>query len=332
MAYTRRGTIALAAAFFLLAAELANGAGNKFELVSEKQLFAGGPVFAGALSPDGKSALMGVNTGLRIVMLESQQEKELLPVGSLPPISRWAAWSPDGKWVYYPKNTDKPWISDLWRIEAASLKTQLVIKNAAVSLHAPKPQPSPDGKSIAFFRDKSLLLAGTDGKNERVLWENCDPGWGNMAWSPDGSQILLPIGPSPYVKGFTNLSLVTVSTKEVKALTPWRGQVTSIVWPSWSSGAFLSARVIVLDGSKSGPAPCAIWYLDLSQNERTKITQEPGNYLQIAGVGSDGYSLVALRMAPPPGVIDTVLNFFAKAMSAPSYGTPPQTVLLTLKK
>jgi hypothetical protein len=119
-------------------------------------------------------------------------------------------------------------------------------------------------------------------------------------------------------------------------LTPWQGAATSIVWPAWSSGPFLCVRPID-PRRRNGPPPTAqIWQLNLPQRqadkeERTQLTREPANYFRILGAGADGYSLVAQRFLPPPGVWDSIVNFFANAL-APQGRFQASLVTLTLKK
>ena len=262
--------------------------------------------------------------------LESSEEKELLPPGSTrAALGAWGGWSPDGKWIYYTQANDKPGFNDLWRLNVATLKKELLIKNAGGVSTSP-PTPSPDGASIAFFRGKSLMLAGAEGRNERVLYEEHDPSTRGLVWSADSSQLLFPIG--FYDANETKLGLLTVATKQVKSLAPFKGSVFSMVWPSWSSGPFLVGRV--WDRTAGYPLKSsAIWYLSLPQDQRTEITHEPARYAAILGAGADGFSLVAQRMVPPPSGWDhfvEVLNSFG--MSLPVQGNFHPSVILMLKK
>jgi hypothetical protein len=293
----------------------------KFELVSEKQILeipGGGRRGFGALSPDGKSVLIIKQDGLTIRPLESREEKEVLPQAVT-----WATWSPDEKSVYYLRQGDQLWLRDLWRVGIESHKKELLIKNAG-GVSTPTPLPSPDGKSLAFWRNRTLLLAGADGRNERVLCQGCDAMWYGMVWSPDSSQILLITGPNPYGTGVTTLQLLTAATGQVRNLTPWQGVVTSIVWPAWGSGLFLS--LLQPDGGAGHDG--RIWHLRLPNEERTQVTFAPASYFGILGATADSFSLVAGRMPPLPAQWDRLLLWFG----VPYNPNVPHTVMLTLKK
>jgi hypothetical protein len=242
-----------------------------------------------------------------------------------------------GKWIYYLQRTERPGINDLWRLDLTTHQQELLIKNAG-GVTTPTPQPSPDGKSIAFVRRQALMVAGADGRNERFLYDHVET-WRSMVWSPDSSQILISWG-LPFGTGITKLSLVTASTGLVTPLAPWKGLVGSVVWPSWSSGPFLSVEDydpvaarrfynpwdILLHGVPSTNSQ--IWHLRLPQEQRTQLTQGPASYSGIFGAGPDSYSLVVRRLAPTPGRWD----FIAYELGVATQREVPRTVVLELRK
>jgi hypothetical protein len=299
-------------------------ADGKFELVSEKQipeLPFGRSGDLSTLSPDGRSVLIIRDGGLFTRPLESRDEKQILPARSLAAaLANWAEWSPDSAWIYYLQKADMPGNNDLWRMDAEGHKKELLIKKAG-GVSNSKPRPSPDGKSLAFFRGQALLTADTDGRNERVVCEHCDPGWLNMTWSPDSSQILMVAGPNPYVTGFTKLNLVTIATGQVKALAQWKGVVTSFVWPSWSSGPFLTVQAYDPAQQRSvgfwevmfrgvPDRDCPVWHLRLPQEERSQVSREHASYNMLLGAGADGHSLVAIKMPQGPSHWDLISSMF----------------------
>jgi hypothetical protein len=288
-----------------------------------------------ALSPDGRSVLSIWHGRLTIRPLESPEEKELLPPGSIATLGNesWAVWSADGKAIYYLLLTDRPGITDLWRLDLSTLKTKLLIKNAG-GVSTARPQPSPDGKSIAFYRGSTLMLASADGQSEQVLWERPnrqDYWWGFiLAWSPDSSQILVPTERRAS-KGLRDLDLVTVSTKQVRHLASWRHPILSIVWPSWGSGAFLCVMQ---------PAPAflsrravgQIWHLSVPQDERNQITDGSADYRSIFGGGAKPYSLVAQRLETRPEAWQIFREILTTLSMNPPVSSPAHTVMLTLRK
>ena len=328
------------------AAIAAAGSGNRFEVASEKQILSipvdcysvGYHVNCGVLSTDGGSVVIVKAGRLTMRPLESLDEKELLPQGSVTGVlGNGAGLATQGRWIYYLQGTDQPAINDLWRLDSTTLHKERLIQNAG-GVTTPAPQPSPDGKSIAFFRRHILMLANADGRNERVLCDQCDP-WHSMVWSPDSSQILISLAtPFPYMTGVTKLSLVTVSTGQVKPLALWKGIVSSMVWPAWSSGPFLCVKEynpaerqfhtfwdVVFNGLPSSNSQ--IWHLRLP-DERTQLTQESANYSVVFGAGPEGYSLVAQRMAPAPSRWAILANGFGAA----DHPEGAATVVLTLRK
>jgi dipeptidyl aminopeptidase/acylaminoacyl peptidase len=303
---------------------------DKFEVARQKQI----PQipFQASLSPDGRSVLVVTGGRLTTRFLESPVETQLLPVGSITTLGTgWAAWSADGKWIYYLQSSDQPWVWDLWQLEIASGKQKRLIKNAG-TISVPRPQVSPDGKSIAFYRGHTLLLAGADGQNERMLSELVDQ-QGSMAWSPDSSQILVSTFSGYNAGDRSQLKLLTVSTGQVKTLAPWQGSISSIVWPAWGSGAFLCTLL-------PGPSRVfretivQIWHLSLPGEERTLVTGDTPDYLKVFGAGPDRNSLVVQQIQPPPDPWTMFTNMLASRLrlGVPQYAQGHLTFLLTLKK
>jgi dipeptidyl aminopeptidase/acylaminoacyl peptidase len=336
------GLIALAC---LLAPALAAAAADKFEVATEAPIreipFGGihGTPAWGALSPDGRSVLTTKMGDLTVRPLESADETQLLPEGSIVTVwtRSWVTLSPSGKWIYYLHSADSPVRNDLWRLDPSNRQKVLLIKNVSGG-NMFWPQPSPDGKSIAFYRGngKELLVAAVDGRNERVLCERCAAR--SMVWSPDSSQILF----TSYEEGadytITKPSLLTVATGQVKPLAPWKGVIYSFVWPAWSSGPFFS--LIVNHNGSHTMESMQIWHLSPLRDERAQVTRNPGNrYFHIFGAGTDGHSLVVHRLPPPQNGWDLFFDLFARFVPGasrvdPNYGDPNfrPTVLLTLQE
>jgi hypothetical protein len=282
----------LATLALLLTTAIAAGPGDKFEMVAERQILEipSGVRFnqCSALSPDGRSVATGSGG--------------------------WASWSKDGKWIYYLQRADQPWITNLWRMEVATLKKEVLIKNAG-GVTARSPQPSPDDKSIAFYRGEKLMLSGADGQNERVLLERDTSRF--LVWSPDSSQILLS----------TKWTLLTVASGQARTLAPVNGNVTSIAWPSWSSGPFVC---VFERRAESRPTTGKIWHLSLPSGELTEVTHGPSSYVEIFGAAASGYSLVAQRLPQQASGWNLLDSVFAMFGSKPNRFE--HTVILTLKK
>jgi hypothetical protein len=311
----------------LLTPAVVNGAEKEFEVAAERLIppVPFNPGYSGS-SRDGKSWLI-VNAGrLTVRPLESRDETELMPPGSIytGSGSAWASWSADGKWIYYLQRTDKPGINDYWRIDIANRRKELVIKNAG-GVTSASPQPSPDGKSIVFYRGSALMLADTAGGHERLVCEKCGTGR-FLVWSPDSSRILLATGFDP-ARG-TRLSLLTVATSQLKVLGAVDGIANSMVWPSWGSGFFVCSWQY---SRAQQTVARKIWYLNLPGGQPTLVTKGPSNYSALLGATADS-GLVAQRLPAASG-----WDFFGRlsevvGLSETKPPSGPATVILTLKK
>jgi hypothetical protein len=258
---------------------------DKFEVTGEKDLLetpVGGNGFA-ALSSDGRSLLIIKAGRLTVRPLDSPVEKELLPPGSICPAglgaAYWATWSKDGRAIYYLQLGEQFGIDDLWRLDIASLTKKLLIKNTG-NLSAPKPQPSPDGKSIAFYRGNTLMLSDAEGRSERSPCEGCPPAIRAVIWSPDSSRLVLVSGTTGAEDA--QLHLLEVATGKARPIAPWKGPVSigSLVWPSWSSGPFFTAIEWHQEKGHSEFVSAHIWHLSVPKQgseERTQVTQDSVN-------------------------------------------------------
>jgi hypothetical protein len=297
----------------------------------------------GALSRDGKSVLIVANGRVSMRPLESLEETEILPAGSLPALfGAWAGWSADEKWIYFPQQGDRPGAADLWRLERTTHKKEKIIKDAG-GVSTARPSPSPDGKSIAFYRGKTLMLAKADGGNERVLCDHCDSNRGDLAWSPDSSRIVFPSGNSG-----CSFTLFSVPDKQLTPLPKGTGSCRSILWPAWSSGPFAIMTTARRDWQGTLPDG-QIWHLNVLDKDQsaadrqwTQVTRGAKSiYLNLLGAGPDGYSLVVQTFPPPPDAWDRfrssdvgmrVLGMFGAEKRAAASGPVPHTFMLTLKK
>jgi TolB protein len=150
-------------------------------------------------------------------------------------------WSPDGQHVAYVLNF--PYLeTDV--LDFRTMGVQPLLGQAAdLSFDA---EWAPDGRSLAFIgiHDgvRSLYLAGADGSHPRQLTD--DPGYKNLAWSPDSSRIALEMG-----VGDEDIGVVAVRDGHVTRLTQ---DGARDIRPAWSLDgnqiAFLSSRAGVRIG------------------------------------------------------------------------------------
>lgn len=147
-----------------------------------------------ALSPDGKMIAYISNQGyeyalthLKLYNTETGEVKTLVKqVGSR------VSWTPDSKQLVYSKRKGR--FYDLYVYDLATEKEKRISRN----LRSKDPAVSPDGKTVAFVRNKdgstNLALVGIDGVGLRYL-SNYNDGTQifSPAWSPDGNQIAISI-------------------------------------------------------------------------------------------------------------------------------------------
>lgn len=123
------------------------------------------------------------------------------------------AFSPDGRWVYYSEDVSQgPYfqynkdphglIYAIKRLDRETGETETVV---ATPGGAVRPQPSPDGQSLAFIkrvRDKSVLhLVDLESGQVRPLWDglshDMQEAWAifgpyaNFAWTPDSAALVI---------------------------------------------------------------------------------------------------------------------------------------------
>jgi Tol biopolymer transport system component/DNA-binding winged helix-turn-helix (wHTH) protein len=112
---------------------------------------------------------------------------------------------------------------------------------------------SPDDSQIAFIRqvinregqrEYSLLVAGSDGHNERTLLVRSHPGKLDVPlWSPDGQSIICAHGNSAAGSQDVSLVAINVNTGEKKDLSSFRFfLITKMDWLPDRSGLIISAR------------------------------------------------------------------------------------------
>ena len=239
------------------------------------------------ISPDGKYVLYGsqedANVSLWLRAIRTNTESQILPV--IEGTFGGAAFSPDGKTVYYCIST-APLPSYDFAVYQLPVSggsgTRLPIHtNQGVSV-------SPDGKHLAYIRadtnlqESSLMKANADGTDERVILKRPRPNDIVYAsWSPEGKSIAYA--------GFTasgNARIFEVNvadgTERPISQQEW-GAIRGLVWLSDMSG-------LILVGS-TALGPNQIWYLPYPNGQARKLTNDTSSYQSIS-VSSDSNTLV----------------------------------------
>ncbi len=155
-----------------------------------------------AVSPDGTLAAFVVHGDVFVTAVRSKDEQEI----AAPPtvqITATAArekqpiWAPDGKSLVIV--SDRAGTDDLYTVKPADenagwLDSYRFTATPLVATPAEEHTPrfSPDGKRIAFVRNRGgLVVAAADGSGEQVLFSHFEAS--DFRWSPDGAFIAYSI-------------------------------------------------------------------------------------------------------------------------------------------
>ena len=156
-----------------------------------------------AWSPDGtqiafysnRETRSAVTFHLYIMDSDGSDERSLVPWSSIAPRQP-PVWSPDGSRIAFVSFQREP--QETGSIERHIVYTVRPDGSDLTELGdiASSPAWSPDGTRLAFIREgdetRELYTMDPDGGNERPLSFEIGQGWSNnLAWSPDGSEILV---------------------------------------------------------------------------------------------------------------------------------------------
>jgi len=203
-------------------------------------------------------------------------------------------FSPDSSEIYFVAYGETPFKNQLFRIPVRGGIPTRIIENIdqAVSF-------SPDGSEIVFVRPladpqrESIVIAGTDGSNERSVFESpVDTKIAsNASWSPDGSSVAFGLITRRFPIACT---LVDLELKD--------GSVTSMSDEQWDScyrtAWTRDAAGIVFIGTKHGDAFSTrrdqVYFLERVTRSSRLITND-GNWHETHSLGiTDDDQLVAL--------------------------------------
>src|SRR5688572_3822187 len=181
------------------------------------------PIFATAISPDGKYAAYADITSIHIRLIDTGETRTLPVPDGFCFICASLAWSPDGTRILAAGPAGPAQREGVWMISTLTGEIRPLIENARdVAM-------SPDGSRIVFLRGTSdiwtMTAAGADAKV--LVAGGPDLRRGMLTWSPDGQRVgyLAQIGRGPQ----STIELRHLSTGEVRTVgTPAR--LEELVW------------------------------------------------------------------------------------------------------
>jgi TolB protein len=197
-------------------------------------------------------------------------------------------WSPDGRRIAYERDP-APGDNGVWlmRPDGSDLRRLTRNPNAGAECGCDQdPTFSPDGKQIVFARTRSeskglgaLFVMNRDGSRLRRLtsWR-FDPGV-QLAWKPDGSQILTSNNGHPQPGESSNVYVLRPDGSGLRALTRFKGGSPNALPGSWSP----NGRTIALKTDESGDYQ--LYLMDADGRKRRRITD---NLTDPSGIVWDG--------------------------------------------
>ena len=261
-----------------------------FQAQKSTRLTAVGKAVNAVISPDGKYVVYVVEDdgqqSLWLRHIASESTVQLLPSGINNIFG--LQFSPDSNHVYYNSNRSVYQIPVLGGTPAKVLDD---IKGGLTF--------SPDAKHIAFrriqgqyFKINSIIIADTDGTNQRQLISREDIFDSPIAWLPNGKIIAcVRVNPEKY---YTKEILAVQVADGSAALIPspvLLNIIGQIVW--MPDGKSLLIVAAALDGDEAGLSQ--ILQVQYPGGETQSITKDSSDYTNVS-LTADGHSLVSVKL------------------------------------
>ena len=278
-----------------------------FQNMSMRKLTSNGKALLATVSADGRYVFNVRDDGegrqsLWMHHIATGSNQQILP----PTETRYAelTFTPDGSYLYFVRiEPQRPSIGVLYQIPVLGGNPEKLIEDvdSAVTF-------SSDGQKMAFVRNSSaeanskLIIARSDGSNERVLATLPIPGFMDPAWSPDGKEIAAGLI-EPGGKTLGRIVALDVKEGKEKTLYAATAQMQRLTWSPDGRSIFMNFR----DNSTRWDGQ--IGEIDVRSGKFRRITNDLNNYNgRSLAVTKDGRQLVAIQGQPDIGlyVLSTV--------------------------
>ncbi|MDQ2747911.1 MAG: protein kinase [Acidobacteriota bacterium] len=273
-----------------------SAAAGAFEKNQVSRINSDGKVLLPAISPDGKYiAYVSGETGNRSLVVRQISTDSLITI--VPPTNldfRTISFSPAGDYIYYTQIREDFSLNTLYQVPTLGGTPKRLIEDVDSPVTF-----SPDGKRFAFVRHASdknedlIFIADTNDVNPQQFISSKETGFEvyskDLAWSPDGTQILL--GASKNQNSYNEtvkLAEISVADKKLKIL-PSRDfyDASNFRWFKDGSGFLFSAQ-------EKANSPAQIWRYDYRSGEAQPITND-FNYYTDLGLSADGQTIITIK-------------------------------------
>ena len=277
------------------------GADRPMKAMQIERLTTDGKSTAAAISPDGKYIVYSVDEGggqsLWVRQVTASSNVQIIPPAE--DVYYWGlTFTPDSNYINFVKvQFEKNVAWSLYQMPVLGGTQKILVTQAEGGISY-----SPDGKQFAFVREEyptaeesSLLIAKTDGTEERVLTSRKTPEkfpsrQTAPAWSPDGKTIACIVSDESKGIGRSHVVEVNVAdgTSKPVVTKEWE-DIFQIAWLPDKSG------LLVLGVEKgAGNYVGQIWSFSYPDGEARRITTDFNNYSALS-LPSDSNALVTVQ-------------------------------------
>ncbi len=241
--------------------------------VEIKRLTTDSKAYDPALSPDGKYLAYRVQDkeyeSIWLKNILTGSAVQILP--SLASGYSSLVFSPDGNHLFYKTKGSPNGVA--YRIPIFGGVAQEITKDVWSYFSV-----SPDGKQIAFIREKQLLIANVDGSGERELIKSIrGERWFDAwilapSWSADGQKIVVCAYKRDETGDHGCLLEIQVSDATVKEIPSPRWQeIFQAVW-------LADGKELIVVAKETDSAPHQVWHLAYPTGEARRLTNDLHNY------------------------------------------------------